>query len=401
MPFNITTGTQSFSVGSNSAAIQNWNFNPPNVAVISSINASNNIPVPQDINITVRDFLASSFASTHSSFILQVSLIPDVNAPNMVALSSSTHTITGDISLTAGTSLDMVITATFGVMSVILEGTYNAYINLKVLAANDATGLQEEIDLRAVEIRLDRTGTTINELTPRDINLSYVLGSGGVGTASFDILPALNNGQENWRILHLDNTALTISNNSTTANPFGDGTFILGSGAQTGTIALTNDWENKPVGLHSTFVEVFYSNWGISLGININVQVFSAVGAVVTPSALQFFTSSPDNPAAQQLDIFATGAFTIVAPSWLQLSATSGTGAAIISVEPIDVSNFSEGEYFDNIIVTVGSQSFTIPVYYQVNDDLDTNLEFSRPNFTLDGKYVSISGYDTNHYLQV
>jgi hypothetical protein len=94
----------------------------------------------------------------------------------------------------------------------------------------------------------------------------------------------------------------------------------------------------------------------------------------VSPASLTFSaTSGNSNPPAQTIDISNTGGGTLSwsaakSQSWLALSATGGSGAAVVSVQP-NVSGLAAGTYTDTITVNApgaNPSSATVGVTFAV-----------------------------------
>jgi|GEM_PF-2730543 len=400
MPLNFFFGIPRFSAVSTRPFIRNWLFTPDAVAVTSSIPSSSFTPPPQSITVQVRNYAQTPFAATHSNFSLSVTVDNSGIQGDVLSVTSPSHNIAAPIPVVPALQ-PLQIVAAFNDVSVILEGVYLLFINFTVSAMNEGSGLVEVIEQRAVQVTFNRVGSSINVLVPRTINLAYLKGTNNTPTEvhAFDVFPAAFSGIMNWNLTHGPNLAVSIPGVAISL-PLG-GSRVNGTGVQAGTVSPTLLWEQRPAGTYSEIIQVYFNIWQATLGIAVNVAVFDLPGATVSPSLFEFRTTAPANPAAQFLDIFATGAVVLTAPPWLLVVSAGGANSTRYEVRPIDVGNFSRGQFNGDIVVTIGSQILTVPVFYQVNDDLITNLETALPNFTLDKKFVAVGGYDQNHLLQV
>ena len=399
MPYNIPSGSQFNSSGVALARSQNWAFNPPSIDVISSLHILQAQPAAVTLSVSIRDMLASSLATTHSDFNLGITLVQDADALDLFALSSSTHTISSPILLDAAVLLSMQLEVAFVDPTILLEGRYSGYIRFSITATNNSTSIVEEVDLRDYSLNLERTGSTTNLLTPRTVNMAYI--QGGVSPVlDFDIIPAAAaSGSLGYVLSHQGDTVVTLAGTSTSNPPF---TLITGDGAVSGTLALdTTIWDSKSLGIHDTVINAIFPDWNVILGMDVNVAVFNAPGAIVTPDVLEFSTLVPDNPQEKFIDIFSTNGFTVTAPPWILLSQSSGADSARIGIMPIDVTNFIQGTYQGMVVITASGNIYEVEVIYQVNDQLETTIDLMDVNFTKDNLYLQVNGYDFNHFLQV
>lgn len=399
MPYNIPSGNQQFSSGGSQARSQNWSFFPSQVEALSSLHVLQAQPPAVNVTVGIRDILSSSYASTHSAFKLVVTVIQDGQAPDLFSVTSSSHDISQEINLDASTNLSLLLEVAFIDPTILLEGNYVGYIDFKINATNIVTGLSEIIDTAGYQMTLERAGESTNVVTPRTINLAYVQGSSSP-TINFDIIPAniiLNDLR--WGLSYENDLNISIPGIPSSNPPY---TVLDGDGTQTGQLSLnTSVWDSKSLGIHDTLFNVLFKSINALYGVDVNVAVLDQNGAIVQPNNLSFTTTAPNNPQSQYIDIFSTQGFLISAPAWIEISNNSGSGSARIEVKPIDISNFSRGVYDDIITITASGNTYNVQVRYQVNDDLKTDISNSAYNFTKDGKFFKVDGFDENHFLQI
>lgn len=399
MPYNIPQGNQQYSSGGTQARSQNWYFNPPQVQALSSLHILQALPPDQDVTVGIRDMVNSSYASTHSAFELVVTITQDAGAPDLFNVTSSSHDISQAIALTPTTDLTMLLSVAFVDPTILLEGNYVGYVNFTVSAVNNATSLREDIDFRSYQMTLERSGETWNGLRPRVMNIAYLQGTTSP-TEFFDLIPSnMNSSNLQWQLGYENDLNISIPGTVGSNPPY---TVISGNNPQRGSLSLNETvWDTRSVGFHDTLFNVLFENSNEILGVDVNVAVFDAHGALISPMSLHFETTIPEYPEAQFFDIWSTQGYTITAPPWLLLSSVSGSGSDRISVLPINIEDFSEGTYNDVITVVASGNTYTIAVTLVVYDDLQTNISETNFNFTKDAKYLQVDGYDEGHYMQV
>lgn len=105
---------------------------------------------------------------------------------------------------------------------------------------------------------------------------------------------------------------------------------------------------------------------------NKNLLTFQLSKAVPATASQSFFLTNPDNQA-----------FNITAPSWLTLSAVSGSSSMNVVATTVNSSAIAGGVYNGDIVVTYGSKSLVIPVQLVVVAFVNLFLE-SGDNFCHD-----------------
>lgn len=405
MPFNIIRRLldQQFTGGLSTPAIRDWRFTPPSYEGTSSVPGFLFNATPAQIQVIVKDYFVTAVAATHTNFLLELSLDQDINAPGLLALSSTSHAVNAPIVMDAAFNATMLLTVDFLNENTLLEGSYTGYVELKVTAINNVTLLREVIDNRAISIRLLRVGSTLNVVAPQTINLAHVRGSTvNTAVAALDILPAALNGSERFVLQHSNELTAVVPNASYSQGPLNAYNIYSGSGVTTASIGLNvNSWSQRPVGVYTEVVSVRFSDWFTTLGAQVRVTVFEANSLVVSPDRLEYNSVSGAEFPVKTIDVVSDSPITVTSPSWLTVTGGLSGGVSQLTAVVLPVANFSRGEYFGTVIISNGSSSVTIPVSLQIVDDLQTTVSNSRANFSRDNLNFRIQGYDSNHYMQV
>ena len=117
----------------------------------------------------------------------------------------------------------------------------------------------------------------------------------------------------------------------------------------------------------------------------VTITVIESDEIIAFPNSFEFLLRKGYNET-KTADLVITNplnhAFTITKPSWLNLSANSGSASATINLETANSDTLTVGEYLENITISYDSRTITIPVKLTVISFVDINL--SEYNFCLD-----------------
>ena len=391
---NIPLSSQSNSSGGGGAAFQDWYFEVTEIRRVYSVSA-NQLPGDADINGTIKDFAASTWTDTHEDFVLRVRVEQDPDSPSLIDPTFGFGATGADRDLSIGGSgIQEVFEYAFA--RILPPGTYTSFYHFEVFATNKITVEQEFIESRSVTIIFERVGEEFSVLDPRNFDLVYLKGTGALNSQDVQVIPSTReDSNPRWFtiIWPLFDVVITNANN--------DGQTILAHGDQVMTVTPNGQWEFEPAGFKQEIIELIFQDSDERLGVGVGVQVFDAPGIDTDKDLIVFLSLVPSTAARQELRITATGQFTITAPAWLQLTASQGEFVLDLGVEPISVDNFTAGEYRGDIVITMGAITHTVQVVHTVQDQLGGTLKREGINFTLDGGDLVMSGYGSNHYMQV
>ncbi len=120
-------------------------------------------------------------------------------------------------------------------------------------------------------------------------------------------------------------------------------------------------------------------------GFTVTITVINDEDILVAPESLSFLLRKGFNEtksATLSLTNPLNKAFTITAPDWLNLSATSGSASAEITVTTDNSDTFAVGDISGNIVISYDAKTTTVPVFLSVIAFIDINV--SEHNFCLD-----------------
>lgn len=127
-------------------------------------------------------------------------------------------------------------------------------------------------------------------------------------------------------------------------------------GSGLGTVTITANYPNA----------IFYL---VSTTANLNVTIINEVPAVpvnsVTPLVLGFeVVTAIADATSQNITINTTEDWEIIdnLPSWLELSAISGTGNTVVTATPVNYAGLAAGSYNASFDVVIGLETFSITV---------------------------------------
>lgn len=120
-----------------------------------------------------------------------------------------------------------------------------------------------------------------------------------------------------------------------------------------------------------------------------------------SPSAFVFDVIPGGNSSSKQLIIKSLSSWSIDGlPSWLQLSATAGTGNAVVDILPIEYDAFPIGTISSNFDVITPNKIFTIDVDLNVFSYINIPFKPGEIYFTKELNYISFNSLNTNSYIE-
>ena len=178
---------------------------------------------------------------------------------------------------------------------------------------------------------------------------------------------------------------------------------------------FTIGWTNGPTnsGIGSVLITANFSDAVFSVDLNSTSAIITIVneGSVpvdppptydVTPLSLNFnVVKSVPGTVSQPLTITTPSAWTITAtlPSWLQLSAVSGSGNSVVNVTPINYSAMVAGDHSFSFNVVTGGETFSITIILTVYDFIQNPFLPGKLYFTQELDYLKFSSITPGTYI--
>lgn len=387
MPYNLTFDSNpQFSPSSNNQPnVQDWAFSP-----LSPINVSHvigeSLPADDDITCTIKDYLAENTNPDYEFYVKHIvtQQNPQQNLPDMIALSGNINDATGDGFLLTSANLEQVVTVSFQNLQLVPEGNYGNVIGFQVYRKNTATSEIVLHDVRFFQINIAVANGDPFSITPGNLTFVYVDGTGTNAAQSLEITAT---GAFSIYV----KSYLTLSGGNLVDEGIveywlpGPGTTkkYTGTNSQTVSIDANSALDEFDQGYYNS--QLKYDNGTLFQTLDIQTIVFDTEETITTPESLEFSAVKGFTEAeSQQLSIVSPYPFTISAPSWLNLSQSSGTYFLDIDVVPLLSENLSEGVYEGNIVITANSQDYLVPIVHTVVDSVDLGMVEDGINFTDD-----------------
>lgn len=397
MVYNIVISTDKrFSTGPGAPLANAWVFNPLTPISLNYIIGSA-LPPPLVIDTFIRDYLKDPLIDT---------LIKADSIENVVIRAKNTlfngnvvwAVLSGEIfaatpaqpiSSTDKTGynllndLNVSNILTFQNLSLLTEGIYSGRIEFTAYNISSSFIKPILIDTVYFNYKIIVTQQALIAVAPTVLNFTVLRNQ---------LLPAAQTvtvTQDGFWSLTLDNkftaSAAGVVDNSTATQ-----TVITGTGNKSVSIGVTSAFNTLSGNLFQGQA-VFKNSAGASAVVQINVSIVDTTAFKVTPESLYFEAVKGFTEAdAQTINIIGFGAFTIEAPTWLTLSAASGTNTSNIIVTPLSAVNLSANTYTGVVKIKTNSTEVSIPVTYYVQGSVSSNLQSSNFNFTKDVEFINI-----------
>ncbi|MEN9907127.1 MAG: hypothetical protein RLZZ540_268 [Bacteroidota bacterium] len=125
----------------------------------------------------------------------------------------------------------------------------------------------------------------------------------------------------------------------------------------------------------------------------------------VYPAALTFNVDAQVPGASSKILSIVTGSdsWTIAntLPSWLQASAMIGSSTTDVIISPINYGDMFTGTYYYNLVITIGTDVFTILVTFNVVSNITTPFKEGNIYFTEAEDYIQFEMDTANTYIQM
>lgn len=373
-----------FSISpSNSLPSQEWAFNPRNFHYITNL-IGQPAPPPFVLNTQIKNYYnyrGVEYAKFYVGFNLR--FYPD-NSVIWVAASGVIPDASGEGYLLTSQNLNVVTTLNFQNVDLLTEGDYVVELE-HFVKGETPSGQIVEIETIDYVLHLVRVGYQGIELTPLNLTYYHTLG---------EPLPAAQNltitANDTFTITSPEHVTLS-GGNLVLSNTVGGVKTYTGSSSQTVAVTL----ESTIIALgellspYVAYIDIINSS-GATDNCRVRLYQYLSNQYFVYPTSLVFvavknYTEAP----AQQVTLTGIGSFTVVTPSWLQVSPLSGNDSEVLNVIPIASGNLVEGIYTGNIVITTTSGVINVFVKHTVTAETDIGFYVGAVNFTRDRNGIS------------
>lgn len=177
------------------------------------------------------------------------------------------------------------------------------------------------------------------------------------------------------------------------------------------TIVATNGAINTGIGsvlITANFANAVFSKISNTTSANITITNEADVPVdpppthSVTPLALTFnVVTAVPGAASKPVTITTPSAWTIAdtLPDWLQLSALSGSGNAVVDVTPVDYATMAADDYTTTFNVVIGAETFVVTVNLTVYDFIQNPFLPGKIYFTKELDYLKFSSINISTYI--
>jgi len=396
MAYNITLDTQEFSVGPSSAArVQDWQFTP---AAPLQLNYTIGMPTPAatDIATVIKNYLESLNQTQHPNIKVKA-VVFFIDSPNFL-------TLTGEIASAMPTGyaivnrgdLEVTNTVTLQNLSLLNIGTYRAIIDFTVFSNTNAP---TPIFVDTVKYPVILNVIDGNSIIAEPDLLNYIfLRDGNLPNTQTATITT----DSTWTLT--TDKLVTVTGTGLTDLSTATQTIVQGTGNKTITVGLAAGI-NAVVGQRYLNTMAITNDDGFSAAIDLVCNIFETETFIFEPPSLSFFAIQNFQEATPlNFNVFGFGAFTLTAPSWLNLSATSGTDTGVFLATPFNALSMAPGTYSGNIVLTDSNDpanTYNLPVTYIVAGTIYTTLDDGNINFTKDIEYFNIYNVDAGPFPAV
>ncbi len=174
-----------------------------------------------------------------------------------------------------------------------------------------------------------------------------------------------------------------------------------GSG-QTVSIVLNSNINNQSVG--QLQIPVVFSAGSLTKTLNVTIDIQQPAGG---------FSVSPDHiiiewmrgtaiPDPAHINLFSDGQWDVTSqPSWILLSATSGTASDNIEVRIANITSMPAGDYTGVIVFTYNGNDYQVTVNLSIFDFISTDLENGKMYLTHDDHIIRFHTNADEVYLNI
>lgn len=387
MSYNIQLHPKpQFSVNPASTIIQQgWSFLPKSpVQLVSFLGTAN--PSNTSIAIQIMDY-AKTYGSKYTNIYVGAKLEhPVVNGQPVQLL-----TVSGPIHSAPQGWYDIVnnsrnVTSTIQYeLTNIPRGTYKTRLVFLVIGqkANMTNDVLDEIFYEIDVYRL--SNGEVFSLPDSTIEMSYLLGEVARPSVTRKLYARSGFMVVVGKHIDLSGSNLTLYSEDETQKIY------TGSGTQDITYALAESINS------ASDLEGYYSTTALyetplhRYELGIQVRLFGNESLEVQPFSLEWTAVKGQQEATwKELHIEGIGIYTIEMPNWLTIDGpANGTDSETKLFAPLTSANLDTGEYYGEIVITAGSQSYKVQVKHTVVGSQQHGFSPKGLNFTYDDGTIS------------
>ena len=260
-------------------------------------------------------------------------------------------------------------------------GIYQAKIRIKAYCG-DTPESEFIVESDYISINLQIEENDYLNVSSDSISFSHQLGTDLPNQVTVDIITNLS-----W--------TATSSSNIVEASPSsGDGNGSI-------SIGLSNDVDTLSAGDYNYQITVTAGE--LTQIINVSVSITDSSGLEVSPDQIdfEFLLGSNVYPSAQ-LHIFTSDDWAATPSSnVINLSATSGTGSAVVDVGINNIESIPSGNYTFSIEIQSAGEVKTVTVTLSIFDFLSSDLQEGSLSFTKNRDFINITSNRDDTYIEM
>lgn len=392
MAYNILLASpQAFTASlDNEPFYQWWKTDPaPPYKIKHFVGAAAPAPIP--IAVQVKNVFVTFPVGKYSSFYVNAQIILWNGSYTNLVLTGAMANGEPGVLLTP-TTLQKSVTLSFQSLSLLTPGILSGTIDFYVNGVRSDSGLTDKFITRHrifVELEVQEQSGLITNI--QELFFSHIKNDAPLAGKTLDIITV-----NNFEITLPDYFALTGGNLVYAGTAFGNKVKYTGSGNQTITVALKQEFDLFTGTLFTGYLQI--KDLDAPVGeiqtlpwtVNLTANLLELHGFVVEPKTMEFFAiKGLESGSIQELDVTSSEIFTVIFPFWLQVSPTAGGIHQVLSVKPISANNLVPGDYNGAILLTSASATLKVPVLLKVVESIDEAFTPSELNFTDQNKEVT------------
>jgi len=357
-------------------------------------------PAPIPITVDVENVFVTFPVGKYASFYVNAQIIQwNGSYPNLVLTGAMANGEPGV--LLTSTTLQKAVSLSFQSLSLLTPGILSGSIDFYVNGVRSDSGLTDKFITRhRIYVELDvqvQSGLITNI---QELFFSHIKNDPPLAGKTLDIITA-----NNFEITLPDYFVLTGGNLVYAGTAFGNKEKYTGSGNQTITVALKQEFDLFTGTLFTGYLQI--KDLDAPVGeiqtlpwtVNLTANLLDVHGFVVDPKTMEFFAiKGLESGSIQELDVTSSEIFTVTFPFWLQVSPASGANHQVLSVKPISANNLVPGDYNGAILLTSASAELEVPVLLKVVESIDEAFTPGELNFTDQNKEVTKLFSDDPNY---
>ncbi|AXP79156.1 hypothetical protein CJ739_56 [Mariniflexile rhizosphaerae] len=391
MPYNIILHkAKKFSTGPGTPLVNDWVF-VPSSGVEKNYVIGGALPGNLNIDTFIKNYLLTG---SYGKVIVRAK----INTPGQVG-NLNWATLSGPIAAATPaepigitdktgyelTNLNLNVTNTVSFINtqLLTEGAYFGVIEFLVYNASDSLIQPVQIGAAVFSFVLNVMSQPLLSVTPTALVFSMIRNGALPASQNINITAG-----SSW--IASTDKKVTLSEASTVDNSSATQTIITGTSNKTVSVGIASEI-NGFAGNKFETVIVIKEPVGTTRSVSVTVNILETDIFTITPKSLLFEAVKGFTEAdAQAFQVSGFGAFTLTAPTWLNLSAYSGVSSGTFIATPISANNLSSKTYTGEIVLKTNVAEYILPVTYIVHGSVSTNLQSNNFNFTKDIEYINI-----------